>query len=173
MRTFYNYLVTPDDAHPLFRMKMAVLTAHTISSLVATCTFFNALSFGRNLTQAGVVCIERMLIGAAMGLSHSSISFISAKGTGKPDSAVNHAVGGFASGLIGACKCRRSMRIFAASGLAIASLAFKYSVLFKKKYPDYFVPVVGERYPAPYISLNHRWMNKHAKEEEEELELDL
>ncbi|CAH8871109.1 unnamed protein product [Trichobilharzia szidati] len=170
MKYLYNYLATPDDKHPFFRAKMAFLTSYSVSFVIAGGSYLYAFTFGRNLTQAGVKCIEYILTGAAAGLGHSSTSLISAKATGVSDGLFNHAVGGAVSGLICTWKYSRGTRMSACAGFLIASVVAKAYVQFFEKYPDFVVPLVGERYPLPYATLNHRWMNWQAKQQEEELE---
>ncbi|KAK4474902.1 hypothetical protein MN116_002011 [Schistosoma mekongi] len=170
MKYTYNYLTSVDDKYPMFRMKMAFMAAYGYSFLASSLAIINAFGVGTSLTQAGMKCTKYVLTGTAAGLGHSSASFISAKTTGRSDNWLNHAVGGAVSGLICAWKYPVGIRTAACVGFAIVSTIGKCYVQSKEKYPDWRVPVVGERYPAPYASLNHRWMNKYSRQQEEELE---
>nr|CAX70880.1 hypothetical protein [Schistosoma japonicum] len=170
MRYQYIYFASVDDKYPLFRMKMAFMAAYGYSFLASTVAICNAFGTSTSLIHAGTKCVRYVLIGTAAGLGHSSTSFILAKTTGRSDNWLNHAVGGAVSGLICAWKYPMKIRTAACVGFAVASTIGKCYCQSKEKYPDWRVPVVGERYPAPYASLNHRWMYKHARQQEEELE---
>ncbi|CAH8587278.1 unnamed protein product [Schistosoma turkestanicum] len=135
--------------------------------------YLKAFTSASNLNLTGIKCIKYVLTGAAAAISHSSISFISAKATGQSESSLNHALGGAVSGLICTWKSPITVRVFVCAGFAIVSALGKYEAQLKEKYPEWHVPKVGERYPAPYASLNHRWMNKNARQEEEMLEMHL
>uniref|UniRef100_A0A3Q0KRJ0 Rhomboid domain-containing protein n=2 Tax=Schistosoma TaxID=6181 RepID=A0A3Q0KRJ0_SCHMA len=149
---------------------MAFLGGYTVSLIASVLEYAKAHELGLSLNSTGLQCIRYVVTGTAAAICHSSVSFISAKATGRSDSWVNHALGGAASGLI--CTWNRSMTIRATTciGFAIISALGKYSVEFRLQHPDWHVPVVGEYNPSPYVSLNQRWMYKGARQQEEELE---
>ncbi|CAI2735432.1 unnamed protein product [Schistosoma spindalis] len=170
MNHLYNYIASADDKYPLFRMKMAFMGGYGVSFIASVLEYARAYRLGVSLNSTGLLCIRYVLTGTAAAICHSSVSFMSAKATGRSDSWVNHALGGAASGLICTWKCSMKIRATTCVGFAIISALGKSNVEFRQRYPDWHIPVVGEYTPSPYVSLNHRWMYKGARQQEEELE---
>ncbi|VDP68650.1 unnamed protein product [Schistosoma curassoni] len=160
------------------------LVVYFVTSGFIACVleYGRAHRLGSSLNSTGLQCIKYVLTGskyfshyyaivlASAAVCHSSVSFISAKATGRSDSWVNHALGGAASGLVCTWQCSMKVRATTCVGFALMSALGKYNVEFRQRYPDWHIPVIGEYTPSPYISLNHRWMYKGAKQQEEELE---
>ncbi|CAH8667127.1 unnamed protein product [Schistosoma bovis] len=105
MKQLYNYIASADDKYPLFRTKMAFMGGYCVSFIACVLEYGRAHRLGSSLNSTGLQCIKYVLTGTSAAVCHSSVSFISAKATGRSDSWVNHALGGAASGLVCTWQC--------------------------------------------------------------------
>ncbi|OON15696.1 hypothetical protein X801_08497, partial [Opisthorchis viverrini] len=129
-----------------------------------------SLLTGVQVPKVGIACIKFILKGTAVGVAHATGSYVSSRFSGDTNHWGNHLVGGIAAGIVSGSHGPPLMRLRRAMGFGVLSIFAKTYVDFMDKHPNFELPRFGEHNPSPYLSLNHRWMNPEAKEQERELE---
>ncbi|GAA53278.1 hypothetical protein CSKR_110528 [Clonorchis sinensis] len=167
---FYIYLSTPDYLDPLFRAKVAGFAGYYVSLMGAAGYYGVSLLAGVQVPKVGISCIKWILKGTAVGVTHATASYASSRFSGDTNHWGNHLVGGIAAGIVSGSHGPPAMRLRRAIGFGMLSIFTKAYVDFMDKHPNFELPRFGEHNPSPYLSLNHRWMNPQAKEQERELE---
>ncbi|KAM7542162.1 hypothetical protein Aperf_G00000018934 [Anoplocephala perfoliata] len=166
----YNYFNTKDNEYPLYRIKMATFTGYFIGTFNAAIVYLPALLSGRSVYENSIKAIRILSLGLGAGALHAAASYATAKALNKEHSVFAHAVGGAAAGYLVRYKAPFASRMHMVLLFAALSAMIKQTELIRPRFAGKDIGYCRGPVPNAYISLNHRYMNKKWREEEEELE---
>ncbi|VDD76145.1 unnamed protein product [Mesocestoides corti] len=166
----YNYLNTKDNEHLFYRIKMASFTGYTVALFNASLKYLPALLSGQNVYTSGCQAVRILGTGLGAGATHAVASYLTAKALGKDHSEISHAVGGAAAGFVIRWKAPLPRQINMVLGLVTLSVIGKFCERVRPSFANETPYRCRGLTPNAFISLNHRYMNKKWREEEEELE---
>ncbi|VDM16982.1 unnamed protein product [Hydatigera taeniaeformis] len=166
----YNYANTKDNEHLLYRIKMASFTGYYIGSFNAALTYLPALLSGRNVYGSGIKAVRILALGLSAGAVHAIASYASAKLLNKEHSPFSHAVGGAAAAFLVRYKAPFASQMNMVLCFATLSAIGKLCEMVRPRFANQSIGRCRGCVPNAYISLNHRYMNRKWREEEEELE---
>nr|VZI15174.1 unnamed protein product [Spirometra erinaceieuropaei] len=149
---------------------MATFSSYLIFMAKAGFVYMPSLLSGRNVYGAGVQAVKVMATGLTAGAAHGTTSYVCAKLLNQHDSPTSHAVAGAVAGLIIRWKSPLASRMNLVLGLAFLSGLAKALEMIRPQYANQSIARCRGCVPNAYLTLNHRYMNKNWKKEEEELE---
>eukprot|EP00108_Taenia_solium_P011506 TsM_000332600 transcript=TsM_000332600 gene=TsM_000332600 len=172
----YNYANSKDNEHLFYRIKMAAFTGYYIGKPNLKCSFNAALAYlpalltGRNVYGSGIKAVRILALGLSAGAVHAVASYATAKLLNKEHSPLSHAVGGAAAGFLVRYKAPFASQMNMVLCFAALSAIGKVCEMVRPQFANQSIARCRGCVPNAYISLNHRYMNKKWREEEEELE---
>ncbi|VDN98349.1 unnamed protein product [Rodentolepis nana] len=149
---------------------MATFTGYFIGAFNASVVFLPALLSGRSVYTSGIKAIRYVSLGLGAGALHATASYATAKALNADHSVFAHAVGGAAAGYLVRFKAPLAPRMNMILLFALSSLLIKQIELIRPEFADKNIGHCIGPVPNAYISLNHRYMNKNWRKEEEDLE---
>ncbi|KAM3185703.1 hypothetical protein ACTXT7_005873 [Hymenolepis weldensis] len=149
---------------------MATFTGYFIGAFNAGVIYLPALLSGRSVYANGIKAVRILSLGLGAGALHATASYFTAKALNKEHSIVAHAVGGAAAGYLVRYKAPLASRMHMVLLFAISSFLIKQIELIRPEFADKDIGHCRGPVPNAFISLNHRYMNKRWRQEEEDLE---